>query len=496
MTTIHLHQLGALSATGLALLLALLDRTPNAAGDPNAAGTAWADAVEAGADHITTRALADRLLGAAGGPSSDFVLVDVRPQSEFDAFHLPGATRLSLPELLGAAGDDLRALHPGKTLILYSNGPAHPGQAWVELRRRGVADVLVLDGGLEAFVADELTPPSLRRVPGQSQELAERFAALRAVVLGTAPQGAAPAEPAPQDKPAAAPSPAIGRFATDPSELSQPTMVSTAWLAKNLGAVVVVDTREKAEDFAGGHVPGAVHAPIGLLRETRDGVGEELLAANDLAVKIGALGIDADAAVVAYGGDRLQDPAHFVLALLRLGHRRVAILEGGLPAWRHEGRELSQETKRPSAKTYAPAAGADSFTVRLADVKKASETKRPAILDVRPADAFAGEESREARGGHVPGSINREYTADVVTGERGVFFKPLAELRQAYAALGLAPDEPVIVSCRTGHQAAQTWFALRYLLGHADVRWYDGSWKEWAAHPELPAATGRGDQPR
>ena len=47
-------------------------------------------------------------------------------------------------------------------------------------------------------------------------------------------------------------------------------------------------------------------------------------------------------------------------------------------------------------------------------------------------------------------------------------------------------DTPVVVHCRTGHQASQTYFVLKHLLGYRNVYWYDAGWTEWAARPELP----------
>jgi len=42
------------------------------------------------------------------------------------------------------------------------------------------------------------------------------------------------------------------------------------------------------------------------------------------------------------------------------------------------------------------------------------------------------------------------------------------------------------VHCRNGHQASQTYFGLKHLLGYSNVRWYDAGWTEWAARRELP----------
>ena len=501
----------ALAAMVLALVLGLV-ALPRPS---NAAPARWADAIESGADHVDAAELARLLIDSPDA----LLVVDVRPADEFERFHLPGSVNLDVPALVGEPGRALLDANAARTVVLVSNGMTHPAQAWVELARDGRTNVRVLSDGLDGFVRDELTPPGLRGVVAPTEVERARFARLAALVLGpgalatpsaaeesgrvaptsaadTAPTSTAseqapttkPADASPAQTPAA--KPAVARLATDPARLERPTLVSTAWVAKRAAELVLVDTREKPEDYAAGHLPGALHVPTKVLRTTRDGVPDELLAPDELAKAVGALGIGPDTEVVAYGNEKLQDPAHFVLALVSLGHTRVAILEGGLTAWKAEARALSKDLPAPKAVAYAPRPAPGFAAVRLADVRAASEGGAAKILDVRPADAFRGEVSTEARAGHVPGSWNRPYTEDVAQVDAGLFWRPLDALRAGYRELGLDPKAPVIVTCRTGHQAAQTWFTLRYLLGYEDVRWYDGSWKEWAAHAELPAATG------
>ncbi|MEZ4266876.1 MAG: rhodanese-like domain-containing protein [Myxococcota bacterium] len=157
----------AVTAVAVALIIALAD----GAGRQEAGESAdWAAQIELEGDHITPRALADRMLAQQG----DTVVVDVRPVEEYAAWHLPGAVNMTVPVLLGDDGAALLAEAEGKLVVLTSNGMVHPGQAWAELARRGHANVRVLEGGLTEFKREVLTPPSLRGPISEARAAAER----------------------------------------------------------------------------------------------------------------------------------------------------------------------------------------------------------------------------------------------------------------------------------------------------------------------------------
>ena len=134
-------------------------------------------------------------------------------------------------------------------------------------------------------------------------------------------------------------------------------------------------------------------------------------------------------------------------------------------------------------------AKAGPVTITTDELAKAVRAGATKVLDVRPPAMYRGEQSTEARPGHIPGAVNRPFSVDLQRDATGQWLLPRVELQQKYGAL-FSPEAPITVSCRTGHTASHTFFVLRHLLGYDKVRWYNGSWTEWAARPELPAATG------
>lgn len=449
MSTTNQSRKGRPRATATTMVLAMLaaccSRTPSAA--------------NAGAHEIRPA----ELLHALMTQPDQWRVLDNRDQDAFDTFHLPGATRATSAKPSPRPGNAHNVVICGDRALARN--------ACSRAREQGRRNVFALAASI-----DEVRTAWLERPAGVdplSKGLQDRFAMQKAFLLGATSQ---------QLK---------QRFATDPNELTTPTMVSTNWLQQHINEVAVLDVRS-ANWFAAYHVPGAIQTNVRDLRKKRGETYNLLLDERALAAHFGQLGLQWNQPVVIASDQRLLDATFVALALQRLGHQRIAILEGGMLAWASERRILASgmgATTGERTTKYEPVRPPQSFAITTEEVAAAVAAGEAQVLDCRPSDSFTGERSRDRRKGHIPGARNRPFAQDLATGDNGQWLRARDQLTAAYQQK-LRDEQPIVVSCRTGHAASQTYFVLRHLLGYQHVRWHNGSWLEWSDNDALPIETG------
>lgn len=279
------------------------------------------------------------------------------------------------------------------------------------------------------------------------------------------------------------------------------SLVDVAWLQRHLGesGLCIVDAswhlpdsgRDAGSEYLAGHIPGAVFFDIDRVADTDAGLPHMLPGAEHFAREVGRLGIDNRTRVIVYDSAGLFSAARVWWMFRVFGHERVAILDGGLPAWQRQGLPLEAgPVERPPAEFVAKDGPAGVWT--LADVHRNLDTGSAALVDARPPARFAGNAPEPRPGlpsGHIPGARNIPF--NTVTDPETGCVRPPAELRERFADLD---DRPVVCSCGTGVTACVLAFAL-HRLGRDDVAVYDGSWTEWAGRGDMPIEADVGGSP-
>jgi thiosulfate/3-mercaptopyruvate sulfurtransferase len=276
-------------------------------------------------------------------------------------------------------------------------------------------------------------------------------------------------------------------------------LVSTDWLAAHLADphIRVVDSSFKLpgitptarEDYHRGHIPGAVFFDIDDIAEPGTSLPHMIPPLELFARKMEALGIGNDDRVVVYDTAGLSSAGRAWWMLRLFGHQNVALLDGGLPKWKAEGRPV--ETAAPSPPVRRFTARLDPSLVR--DKRALLDnlaTRREQIVDARAAGRFDGttpEPRAGMRSGHIPGSRNVPYELVTDPGTRQL--KSAEELDRLFCDAGVALDRPIVTSCGSGVTACALAFAL-HLIGHSGAAVYDGSWSEWGLPGDTPVETG------
>jgi thiosulfate/3-mercaptopyruvate sulfurtransferase len=200
-----------------------------------------------------------------------------------------------------------------------------------------------------------------------------------------------------------------------------------------------------------------------------------------------ALGLGDGMRFVVYDSPGLFAAARVWWTLRAFGAEEVAILDGGLPQWRSEGRPIEPGDAHPRPRRFTPRLN-HAFVATLDDVRRALATGSAQVVDARPADRFEGrapEPRPGVRSGHIPGSLNLPFVEIVEHGR----LKRGPALHQAFAAHGVDLAKPVVTTCGSGVTAAVLALAVEEAGGQL-AGLYDGSWSEWGAQADCPVVTG------
>ncbi len=276
-------------------------------------------------------------------------------------------------------------------------------------------------------------------------------------------------------------------------------LIGARALAEHLGdpGWVIVDCRFSLsapaagrQAYERGHIPGARYADLDrdLARTPGAADGRHPLPEPAvLAATLGGWGIDGSSTVVAYDDASGSIAARLWWLMRWLGHARSLVLDGGFAAWRDAG--LPEETAAPrSERRTFPLPAAFGRSTVTAEELPALQRDGTLVVDVRSGERFRGEqEPIDPIAGHVPGAVNRPFSANLASDG---LFKPPAELARELRVLldGRRPEE-LVAMCGSGVTACHLLLAMT-AAGLDGGRLYPGSWSEWIRSPTRPTETG------
>ena len=234
------------------------------------------------------------------------------------------------------------------------------------------------------------------------------------------------------------------------------------------------------------HVPGAVHLSGSLLMAGTTPTPGKLPSLQQLSKIISYLGITDQTHVVVYDDEGGGWAGRMAWTLDLLGYSNWSYLNGGIVSWVKEGFPTQSEANQPASLSIEVSIANPDMRSDVDAIIGKLDDADFAIWDARSPGEYRGDMVRSARGGHIPGAINIEWT-DLMDRQRNLRIREDAQ--SILDAAGLTQNKAIITHCQSHHRSAFTYMAAR-ILGYKNISAYDGSWAEWGNLDSTPVELG------
>lgn len=245
---------------------------------------------------------------------------------------------------------------------------------------------------------------------------------------------------------------------------------------------LIVDMGDEVAYHAA-HIPGAAYLSYSAIVRHEPPVMGLLADADSLSDVLSGMGFDGSQHVIAYDNEGGGKAGRLYFTLQAIGHDQCSVIDGGLAAWIDAGGETESGPVHIDQSEFSAVIKGDNIADMDYILSRLDEPQT-AIVDTRSPREFAGTDVRAARGGHIPGAVNMEWT-DVMNPAQHRTLKSENQIRAMLESKGITADKEIIVYCQTHHRSAHTYTLLKH-LGYPKVRGYPGAWSEWGNHNDTP----------
>lgn len=250
--------------------------------------------------------------------------------------------------------------------------------------------------------------------------------------------------------------------------------------------LLIID-QSKADTYLNAHIPGAIHLDFKDLQLGQKPTPGALPSLEQLTIVFSNLGLTADKHVIVSDDEGGGWAGRLIWVLDMIGHTRYSYINGGIHAWLQAGLPTEQGEQAVIKSDYTVTELKQEFQLTKEQILARLGNEAFAIWDARSEKEYTGEKEISARGGHIPGAVNYEWTRGMDS-DRGLRINNLEVFDELLNSMGLTKEKEIATHCQTHHRSGFTYLVGK-ILGR-NMKAYAGSWAEWGNDASTPITTG------